>query len=55
MLGACYIVRLESQDFRDHIKTFLKFDTLILGISRDTLKLHEKENRTTIAFCLVKR
>ncbi len=33
---------LESQDFRDHHKTFLKFDTLILGISRDTLKLHEK-------------
>lgn len=33
---------LESQDFRDHYKQFIALDTVILGVSRDTLKLHEK-------------
>lgn len=33
---------LESQDFRDQHKAFLKLETVIFGISRDNLKLHEK-------------
>lgn len=33
---------LEGQDFRDHYADFKKLNTEILGISRDTLKLHEK-------------
>jgi len=32
----------EGQDFRDHIKEFEKLNTIILGISRDSLKSHEK-------------
>jgi thioredoxin-dependent peroxiredoxin len=32
----------ESQDFRDHIVAFEKLDTVILGVSRDSLKSHEK-------------
>lgn len=31
----------EGQDFRDRIKTFSKLDTVILGVSRDSLKSHE--------------
>jgi len=33
---------LEGQDFRDNYKKFVALDTVILGVSRDTLKLHEK-------------
>ncbi len=32
---------LESQSFRDHIETFDALNTIILGISRDTLRSHE--------------
>lgn len=32
----------ESQDFRDQIKEFDKLNTVIFGVSRDNLKLHEK-------------
>ena len=31
----------ESQDFRDLYKKFLKYDTEIVGVSRDSLKSHE--------------
>ncbi len=37
---------LESQDFRDHEKEFQKLNTIILGISRDSLKSHEKFQTT---------
>ncbi len=33
---------MEGQDFRDHYAEFKKLNTEILGISRDTVKLHEK-------------
>ena len=32
---------LEGQDFRDNHKKFLKLDTEILGVSRDSIKSHE--------------
>jgi peroxiredoxin Q/BCP len=32
----------EGQDFRDSYKKFTALDTVILGVSRDNLKLHEK-------------
>ncbi len=32
----------EGEDFRDAYKKFLAEDTVILGVSRDTLKSHEK-------------
>jgi len=32
----------EGQDFRDHFKKFSSLNTVILGVSRDTLKLHDK-------------
>ena len=32
----------ESQNFRDAIKNFAKTETLIFGISRDSIKSHEK-------------
>jgi peroxiredoxin Q/BCP len=31
----------EGQDFRDEIKQFMKLNTQIIGVSRDTLKSHE--------------
>lgn len=31
----------EGQDFRDEIKQFIKLNTQIIGVSRDTLKSHE--------------
>ena len=31
----------EGQDFRDHINTFKRRNTVILGISRDSIKSHE--------------
>lgn len=31
----------EGQDFRDHYAAFRKADTVILGVSRDSLKSHE--------------
>lgn len=33
---------LEGQDFRDQHAEFAKFNTVILGVSRDTLSSHEK-------------
>lgn len=33
---------LEGQNFRDHYQKFTKLNTVIFGVSRDTLKLHEK-------------
>lgn len=33
---------LEGQDFRDHHQQFAKLDTVILGVSRDSLSAHEK-------------
>lgn len=33
---------LEGQNFRDNISKFNKLDAVIVGISRDTLKLHHK-------------
>ncbi len=32
---------LEGQSFRDHIEKFAALNTIILGISRDTLRSHE--------------
>ncbi|EDN65821.1 AhpC/TSA family protein [Beggiatoa sp. PS] len=32
----------EGQDFRDHYEAFKATDTLIFGISRDSVKAHEK-------------
>jgi peroxiredoxin Q/BCP len=36
----------EGQDFRDHIQAFDKLDTVIVGVSRDSLKSHEKFKET---------
>lgn len=33
---------LEGQDFRDNMRAFQARDTVILGVSRDSLKSHEK-------------
>lgn len=33
---------LEGQDFRDHIDQFRSSETVILGVSRDSIKSHEK-------------
>jgi peroxiredoxin Q/BCP len=33
---------LEGQDFRDYYTEFKKLNAEILGLSRDTIKLHEK-------------
>ncbi len=33
---------VEGQNFRDHYQNFHALDTIILGVSRDNLKLHEK-------------
>lgn len=33
---------LEGQDFRDNMREFQARDTVILGVSRDSLKSHEK-------------
>lgn len=32
----------EGQDFRDEIKQFVKLNTQVIGVSRDTVKSHEK-------------
>jgi len=32
---------LEGQQFRDHIAEFQSHDTIIIGISRDTVRVHE--------------
>jgi thioredoxin-dependent peroxiredoxin len=32
----------EGQDFRDEIKQFSKLNTQVIGVSRDTVKSHEK-------------
>ncbi len=31
----------EGQDFRDNIKAFAKLNTVVLGVSRDSLRAHE--------------
>ena len=31
----------ESENFRDHVKKFAKLNTVILGVSRDSIKSHE--------------
>lgn len=33
---------LEGQDFRDHIDAFAKQNTIIVGVSRDSVKSHDK-------------
>jgi len=33
---------LEGQDFSDHFKDFSKHDTAIFGVSRDSIKSHDK-------------
>jgi thioredoxin-dependent peroxiredoxin len=33
---------LEAKDFRDHIDEFKKLDTVIIGVSKDSVKSHEK-------------
>lgn len=33
---------IEAKDFRDHLDEFAKLNTVIIGVSRDNLKLHEK-------------
>lgn len=40
---------LEAEDFRDHIKDFKKLNTIVLGVSRDSLKSHAKFREK---FCL---
>lgn len=32
----------EAQDFRDQIKQFVKLNTVVLGVSKDSLKSHDK-------------
>lgn len=45
---------LEGQNFRDNYAQFKKLDTIILGVSRDTLKLHEKfKNEQQFPFDLI--
>lgn len=45
---------LQGQNFRDHYKEFQKYNTEIFGISRDTLKLHEKfRNEQQFPFILL--
>src|SRR5260221_12197944 len=45
---------LEGQNFRDLYTHFQKLDTVIFGISRDTLKLHEKfKNEQQFPFELI--
>lgn len=44
----------EGQDFRDHHEKFRKLDTVIIGVSRDTLASHEKfKSRHKFPFDLV--
>ena len=33
---------IEAKDFRDNIKEFEKLDTVIIGVSKDSVKSHEK-------------
>ena len=33
---------IEAQDFRDHMSAFAKANTVILGVSRDSIKSHDK-------------
>ncbi|MFP5383747.1 MAG: peroxiredoxin [Gammaproteobacteria bacterium] len=33
---------LEGQDFRDHYESFKKSKTLVIGVSRDSLKSHDR-------------
>lgn len=32
----------EAQGFRDHLEKFKKFNTVVLGVSRDSVKSHDK-------------
>jgi peroxiredoxin Q/BCP len=44
----------EGQDFRDHIETFHRHNTTVLGISRDSLKSHENfKSRQSLPFELL--
>jgi len=44
----------ESQDFRDAMKKFEKVNTVILGVSRDSIKSHEKfQNKEALNFELL--
>ncbi len=36
---------LEGQQFRDHIAEFSAYDTLIFGVSRDSIRVHENFKR----------
>jgi len=40
---------IEAKDFRDHIKDFEKANTVIIGVSKDSIDSHEK---FTKKFCL---
>jgi peroxiredoxin Q/BCP len=33
---------IEAKDFRDHIKDFAKANTVVIGVSKDSIKSHEK-------------
>ncbi len=33
---------IEAKDFRDHIKEFGKFDTVVIGVSKDSIDSHGK-------------
>ncbi len=45
---------LEGQNFREKYSEFTKLNTVILGVSRDNLKLHEKfKNEQTFPFELI--
>ena len=44
----------ESEDFRDHYKLFLKAGANVLGVSRDSVKSHEKfKSRLNLPFELL--
>ena len=45
---------LEGQEFRDYYKQFKKFNTEILGVSRDSIKSHENfKNKQLFPFELL--
>jgi peroxiredoxin Q/BCP len=45
---------LEGQNFRDNINTFTKHNTIILGVSRDSVRVHENfKSKQTFPFDLL--
>jgi peroxiredoxin Q/BCP len=45
---------IESKDFRDHIDEFNKLNTIIIGVSRDTVAKHQKFiDKHTLPFDLI--